>query len=168
MIALPTRIAGVDDSMYYHPASEDAIVHAETLKAHRAIGWSTPTATPTNKQQMRGFSAALTFSTTIQPPYSHHTTTIQPPYSHHTTTIQPPHNHHATTIRSTKDGPPSSSAPGSNRHAWHGVQRAHPDPLGPFPRTSTPRVHIWSVLNACLPARTPWLRGPVSSSLFLI
>ena len=67
VIALPTRIAGVDDPMYYHPVSEDAIVHAETLKAHRAIGWSTPTATPTNKQQMRGFSAALTFSTTIQP-----------------------------------------------------------------------------------------------------
>ena len=34
------------------------------------------------------------------------------------------------------------------------------NPLGLFLRTSIP--FMWRVLSAFLPARTPWLRGPVS------
>jgi hypothetical protein len=34
------------------------------------------------------------------------------------------------------------------------------NPLGLFLRTSVP--FIWCILSAFLPARTPWLRGPVS------
>jgi hypothetical protein len=56
------------------------------------------------------------------------------------TTAQPPHSHHTTAIQTTKDGPPSSSTKGERDG---GAQGAHSDP--PWASSSAPPRRVYGV-----------------------